>query len=451
MIGSTAPQLEITYRDPTALRPYERNARRHPKRQLVQIATSMRKFGFTNPVLITPNNLILAGHGRVEAAKMVGLALIPTIILPISSDVDRRGYVLADNKIALNAGWDAELLASELRELAEVGFDVEITGFMLAEVDLTIEASDQSSISWRDDADDVVPALMSDPVTQTGDVWLLGRHRLLCDDARSRDAIRTLMGGDLAQMIFTDPPYNVPIDGHVSGLGRNRHREFAMAAGEMSATEFTAFLVETLGHAASVCSDGAIAFVCMDWRHLSELSEAGRTVFSQHKNVCVWTKTNGGMGTFYRSQHEFIFVYKIGDAPHINNFRLGESGRYRTNVWNYPGSSHPQSERASDLAMHPTVKPVVLVKDAMLDCSRRGGIILDIFGGSGTTLIAAERSGRTARLIECDALYCDLILRRYEHLTGRQGKLLSTGEDFETVSLRSTATTNMAGKNVAGR
>jgi DNA modification methylase len=230
--------------------------------------------------------------------------------------------------------------------------------------------------------------------------------------------------------MFTDPPYNVPIMGHVCGLGRTRHREFVMAAGEMTPAQFINFLTSTLGNGAAYCGNGSIAYVCMDWRHVAELSEAGRTVFNELKNICVWNKTNGGMGTFYRSKHEFVFVFKIGDAPHLNTFGLGETGRHRTNVWDYPGVNSPHAGRSSELEMHPTVKPVALVKDAILDCSRRGGIVLDIFGGSGTTLIAAERTGRTARVIECDPPYCDVIVRRYEELTGRSAKLERTGQEF---------------------
>jgi DNA modification methylase len=270
-------------------------------------------------------------------------------------------------------------------------------------------------------------------VTRSGDVWVLGRHRLLCGDARNAEDYERLLQGRPADLVFTDPPYNVPIDGHVCGSGRIRHREFAMGVGEMSEREFTAFLEQTLGCAASVSRDGAIAFVCMDWRHLGELIAAGKAVFSEMKNLVVWNKTNGGQGAFYRSKHELIGVFKVGEAPHVNTFGLGESGRYRTNVWDYPGISSLGAGRDEALAMHPTVKPVALVADAIRDCSKRGETVLDPFGGSGTTLIAAETCGRAARLIEYDPLYCDVAVRRYQQLTGKQATLLDSGATFEAM------------------
>jgi DNA modification methylase len=273
-------------------------------------------------------------------------------------------------------------------------------------------------------------------VSCSGDLWNLGRHRLICGDARKRSDHHALLIEDQVDLIFTDPPYNVPIDGHVCGLGRVRHREFAMGVGEMSREAFTSFLTETLGCAAKRCRDGAIAFVCMDWRHMGELLAAGERVFTELKNLCVWNKTNGGMGAFYRSKHELVFAFKVGTAPHVNSFGLGETGRYRTNVWDYAGISSISSSRAEELAMHPTVKPVALVADAIRDCSKRGDIVLDPFGGSGTTLIAAEKCGRAARLIEYDPGYCDTIIARWERLTGKRATLSSTGEAFEDVAER---------------
>jgi DNA modification methylase len=271
-------------------------------------------------------------------------------------------------------------------------------------------------------------------VTQPGDVWQLGRHRLICGDAQDADVYARLLGGEQVDAVFTDPPYNVKIDGHVSGLGATKHREFAFAAGEMSKAAFTAFLQTTLGHAASACRDGAIAFVCMDWRHMGELIAAGEAVFSELKNVCVWNKSNGGMGTFYRSKHEMIFVFKVGTAPHTNTFGLDDEGRYRTNVWDYAGVNTMKKCRMEELEMHPTVKPVTLVADAILDVTKRGATLLDPFGGSGSTLIAAEKTGRTARLIEFDPHYCDVIVRRYEAYTGKRAKLAATGAAFEDVA-----------------
>jgi DNA modification methylase len=419
----------------TRLRPYRGNARTHSKKQIRQIADSIQKFGFTNPVLISDDGEIIAGHGRVAAARLLGLESVPTLRLSHLDAVQRRAYVLADNKLALNAGWDRELLAIELQALIDLEFDVDITGFSLAEIDLVLEEAREASPACEA-AGDAIPPL-ADPVSaasRSGDLWLLGRHQLLCGDSRRRETFDRLLVGTRADLVFTDPPYNVPIDRNVCGLGHIRHREFAMGAGEMSSEAFTAFLQATLGHAAACCRDGAIAFVCMDWRHLGELLAAGRAIFSELKNLCVWNKTNGGMGSFYRSKHELVFVFKVGNAPHTNTFELGETGRYRTNVWEYPGINTLRGGRLDELAMHPTVKPVALVADAIKDCSRRGEIVLDPFGGSGTTLIAAEKTGRHARLIEFDPAYCDQTLRRFEQLTGKRARLAATGQCFEEVA-----------------
>jgi DNA modification methylase len=428
------PSLVIAERAITSLRPYARNARRHSKKQVKQIAASIERFGFVNPVLVSDDDDIIAGHGRVEAAKLLKLRTVPTVKLSHLSDAERRAYVIADNKLAINAGWDQELLAIELQALIDLDFDVELTGFSLAEVDLTLDAARDGDPDGDTGAEDQIPPMPAQAVSRTGDLWILGRHRLLCGDARRPEDYDRLLEGKRADLVFTDPPYNVPIDGHVCGSGRIRHREFAMGVGEMSEAAFTSFLAETLGAATTVSRDGAIAFVCMDWRHLAELLAAGKQVFSELKNVCVWNKTNGGMGSFYRSKHELVCVFKIGDAPHTNTFGLGDTGRYRTNVWDYPGiSSLGARAKAETLGMHPTVKPTALVADAIRDCSRRGDVVLDPFAGSGTTLIAAETCGRLARVIEYDPLYCDVIIRRFQQLAGKDAVLAGSGVAFDAV------------------
>jgi DNA modification methylase len=420
-----------------SLRPHPGNARTHSQKQIRQIADSIRHFGFTNPVLIGEDGEIIAGHGRVEAAKLLGMDSVPTVRLAHLNAAQRRAYVLADNKLALNAGWDRELLAIELQGLIDVHFEVELTGFSSAEIDLVLEEAREGAANGPTEAEDQVPFPIDDPtsaVTRAGDVWCLGRHRLICGDARDQAIFGLLMGDERADLLFTDPPYNVPIDGHVTGLGRIRHREFAMGVGEMSVEAFTSFLQQTLGHAAARARNGAIAFVCMDWRHMGELLKAGKAAFSELKNLCVWNKTNGGMGTFYRSKHELVFVFKVGTAAHTNTFGLGDSGRYRTNLWDYAGVNTLRAGRSEDLAMHPTVKPVALVAEAIKDCSRRGEIVLDPFGGSGTTLIAAEKTGRLARLIEFDPVYCDTILRRFERVTGKQATQSASDSSFEEIA-----------------
>ena len=430
---SQLPHFEL--RPVTALRPYDRNARTHSKKQVRQIAASIKTFGFTNPVLISADDTIIAGHGRVMAARELGMTEVPTLRLDHLKPEEVRAYVLADNKLALNAGWDTEVLALELQGLVDFGFDVELTGFSLAEIDFALDTALEADPEAKTGPEDEVPTPPTNPVSRAGDVWLLGRHVLVCGDARDPAAYDLLLEDEKVDLIFTDPPYNVKIGGNVSGLGKTKHREFAMASGEMSASDFTTFLSTTLGEGAKRCQNGAIAFVCMDWRHMREMLDAGATAFDELKNLCVWNKTNGGMGTFYRSKHELVFVFKVGKDPNINSFGLGETGRYRTNVWDYAGATSIGAKRDEELEMHPTVKPVALVADAIRDCSRRGSVVLDMFGGSGSTLIAAEGCGRSARLIEFDPAYCDTIIARYEKCTGKRAKSKVDSRWFDDVAL----------------
>lgn len=428
---STQQIVEMRVAD---LRPYARNARTHSKKQVAQIARSIERFGFTNPVLVSDKGEIIAGHGRVEAAKSLGIRSVPTLALSHLSETERRAYVLADNKLALSAGWDKEVLAIELQALVDLEFDTELTGFSLAEVDLVLDEAGEANPHGIDTAEDVLPAMAGDAVSRRGDLWTLGNHRLLCGDTQQQLDLERLMAGARADIVFTDPPYNVAIDGNVCGLGAVKHREFAFASGEMNREQFVTFLESTLGNIAGVMRDGAIAYVCMDWRHMGELVEAGEASFTELKNLVVWNKTNGGMGAFYRSKHELIFVFKQGTAAHTNSFGLGETGRYRTNVWDYAGISSISAERSDELAMHPTVKPVELIAEALRDCSRRGEVVLDGFGGSGSTLIAAQKTGRKARLIEYDPIYCDTIIRRWQAYTGKQAQLDTTSASFEDVA-----------------
>lgn len=415
--------LQIVSRDINSLKAYEGNARKHSDKQISKIATSIKQFGFNNPILIDKNQTIIAGHGRLDAAKKLGMTEAPTICLDHLSESEIRAYIIADNKLAELAGWDKEILAIELQHLAsmELNFDIEITGFDTGEIDFIIGGAVEQKL---DPVDKVIEPERKDPaVTKRGDLWQLGNHRLFCGDSLDEASYVSLMGGEKAQMVFTDPPYNVPIDGHVCGNGAIKHAEFEMAAGEMSEGEFTAFLTKSMSLFGTYSVKGSIAFCCMDWRHMTEMLQAGRRSEYEFKNLCVWIKDNGGMGSLYRSRHELVFVFKNGDGKHINNVELGKHGRYRTNVWEYPGINTMRKGRLDELAMHPTVKPVLLVADAIKDCSKQRGIILDPFGGSGTTLIAAEKTGRQARLIELDPYYCDVIIQRWEKMTNQKAIL----------------------------
>ena len=418
------------------LRPHPNNARTHSRKQVKQIAKSIEKFGFCNPVLVDDAKQIIAGHGRVEAAKLLGLEVVPTCLICHLSEAEKRAYILADNKLAENAGWDRELLAIELQGLIELDVDIELTGFETAEIDLVLEEAREASGAPVGPEDKTPEPSPGPAVTQTGDLWLLGDHRLLCGDARNKIAYERLLEGAKAEFVFTDPPYNVAIDGNVCGLGRIHHREFAMASGEMSEVDFTAFLQAVFAQLAENTVDGSIHQIFTDWRHLSEMLNAGRAVYSELKNVCVWNKTNAGMGSFYRSKHELVFVWKSGTAAHINNFELGQHGRHRTNVWDYPGISSGRAGRLEELALHPTVKPTALIGDAIKDCSRRGSLVLDPFCGSGTILIAAERTGRKARALEIDPHYVDVAVRRWQAYAGKPALLAETGETFEAIEER---------------
>ena len=424
----------LDWRTPSELIPYKGNARAHSRKQIQQIASSIRQFGFTNPVLIDEGDGIIAGHGRVAAAQQLGLARIPVLQIAHLSAAERRAYIIADNKLAELVGWDQDILALEFEGLIELDFDLELTGFAIAEIDDLFEAQTQST--QDDSPDEYLGATHGPVVTKRGDIWALGPHRLLCGDARDADGILHLMNGQVADLIFTDPPYTVPINGHVLGKGQHHHAEFAFASGEMSRAEFTTFLEAGLQPAARACKNGAIAFVCMDWRHMREMMMAGDKIFSELKNLCIWNKTNAGMGSFYRSKHELVFVWKIGTAAHTNAFGLGETGRYRTNVWDYAGANAFGSDRAEALNMHPTVKPTKMIEDAIKDCTRRGERVLDPFGGSGSTLIAAEHAGRVAHLIEYEPTWCDTILARFQRESGVEPIHVQTGACFTDVRER---------------
>lgn len=412
------------------------NPRTHSPRQIRQIADSIEEFGFTNPILIDSRGIVIAGHGRLRAAKTLGLKIVPTLCLDHLTPDQARAYVIADNRLAENAGWDRDLLAIELQELSasDLDFDLEVTGFETPELDLLITGDLQGE--EPDDADDLRGLLDQDGpvVTRPGDLWAIGPHRLLCADALDAESYKRLLGDARAQTVFVDPPYNVRIDGHVSGLGQNRHAEFSMASGEMSKVEFTTFLETALANHAAFSVDGALHFVCMDWRHSRELLAASDSVYSENKNLCVWVKTNAGMGSLYRSQHEFVHVFKVRTAPHINNVELGRHGRSRSNVWRYAGVNSFGAERDEALAMHPTVKPVRMVADAILDCSLRGDCVLDGFAGSGTTLLAAARTGRIGYGIELEPRYVDATIRRLAEHAGLEAVHVESGLTFEEVA-----------------
>jgi DNA modification methylase len=425
-------EIQIQYRAVGDLALDPRNPRQHSQRQVNQIADSIREFGFVVPVVVDDTGQVVVGHGRVLAAKKLGMPRIPVVEIRHLSKAQLKALRITDNKLAQNAHWDERLLGESFLELKELDldFDLSITGFSLPEIDLTLQTLQEGVAEGTNDEAD---ALTGVPVCQLGDVWELGDHRLHCGDATSEAAFDILMREQLAHVVFIDPPYNVRVDGHVSGKGKIRHREFAQASGELSREEFIRFLSDSCAVLAKHSKNGAIHFVCMDWRHVDELIAAGRDVYTELKNIAVWVKSNPGMGSLYRSQHELVFVFKSGTGRHTNNIELGKHGRNRANVWQYDSASTQGRKGNNLLELHPTAKPVQLVMDALLDCSQRGEIVLDSFLGSGTTLLAAERTGRICRGIELDPLYVDTAIRRWQNLTGRDAVRTSDGKLFREI------------------
>lgn len=422
-------KLKVEYWPITSVKPYPQNARKHPKRQVAQIVESVLEFGMMRPILVDETGMIIAGHCCLEAAKSIGLEKIPIIQARHLSKAQVKAYRLADNKLALESDWDFGLVRGELEFLSsvEIDFDLSLTGFSVTETDLILGADEPLP------EDAFVPVIPpgEDVIVIQGDVWLLDNHHISCGDCRDPAVIDQLMKEVRANMVLTDPPYNVPIDGHVSGLGKNQHGEFVMASGEMTPNEFSEFLRDSLAQAARVSVDGSLHYIFMDWRGLPALNTAALFVYDRTLNLIVWAKTNAGMGSLYRSQHELILVSKKGTAPHQNNVELGRNGRYRTNLWRYAGANSFGAERDESLAMHPTVKPVQMLADAILDVTRRGDTVFDGFLGSGSTLMACEQTSRVCYGMEIDPAYIQVIIRRWEKATGKEAVRESDGLTFQ--------------------
>ena len=428
----------IEYRSPAALTAYTNNPHKHPEKQLVKLMASIGEFGFALPVLVDTDGVLIAGHARIEAAKRIGLTEVPVLVAEQWSKAQVRAYRLVDNRLGELSEWDQEALSIELLAIIELEeTPIEILGWETAEIDIIIEGTGAAAPP-ADPADEIhAPATVV--VSAPGNLWQLGRHRLLCGSSLDPDCWSRLMAGATAAMVFTDPPYNVPVSGHVCGLGKVQHAEFAMASGEMSKNEFTAFLTDAIGKMTPHLREGAVLDLCMDWRHCGELLAAIESNALSLLNMCVWNKSNGGMGSLYRSKHEIVLIAKKGTAAHTNNVELGKHGRYRTNVWDYAGINTFGKARMGDLADHPTVKPTALVADAIRDVTHPGEIVLDAFMGSGTTIAAAERTQRVAYGIEIEPTYVDVAIRRWEKLTGKSAVHAETGETFAEVAARRNA------------
>ena len=410
----TPVKHQIEYWDPGRLELTDGNPKNHNPKQIRLLCESMRRFGFLNPIIVNRKGRVLAGHGRLAAALKLGLTALPVIVVGDLSEVDERAFLLADNRLAeVGGGWNRKLLAQQFEFILErdAEFDLELTGFELGAIEIILDNEQQPLPRVPEVGSEAGPL-----VCRFGDRWSLGRHDLLCGDALQRSSFAALLGRTRARMIFADVPYNLRMSS-ICGRGRVKHREFLNASGEMNESEYIAFLTDAFSLMAKFSINGALHYVCIDWRHLFELLTAGRATFEALINVCVFAKPVPGQGSFYRSQHELVAVFRRGTKPHHNAIELGRHGRNRSNLWSY-GESTLSKQRQKELELHPTIKPLPLVADAILDASRRDDIILDPFGGSGTTLLAAEQTNRRARLIEIDPLYCDVILRRFREATG---------------------------------
>jgi len=424
-------QSQIVWRSIVDLFPSPNNSRVHPTRQIHDLARSIGRFGMSSPIVIDERSRILIGHGRFEAAIKLGWTRVPTVMRSDLSEPDKTAFMIADNRIAERASWDFDVLSREFKSLIELEYNLEATGFTTGEVDILLEGQAQTPSS--DPVDLIDPSLFAEkPVSRRGDLWRVGRHTLLCGDALSEDDYRQLMPAEAADLVVTDPPYNVKIMGHARGRGK-QHREFAMASGEMSDNEFECFLRTMTERLVAASVDGSIHYIFMDWRHIPSLVRSCASLYSEWKQLLVWNKSNAGQGSFYRSKHELIAVFKNGGKPHVNNFGLGAEGRYRANVLDYPGGSSLDPRRRELQDLHPTVKPVALIADLIRDCSRRNGIVLDPFAGSGTILLAAERTGRVARAMEIDPQYVDVAVRRWKLLTGKSATLVGDGRTFAEI------------------
>lgn len=426
--------LSAAYRPVTSLKPFGNNARRHSLKQLKKLVRSLDEFGWINPLLITRDGDVICGHGRLEAAKMRGDSDVPAIVIDDLTEAQRRAYILADNELAAQSSWDRDMLATELQGLIELGYDVELSGFDTLQIDTILNVGEKIPAPEEELVE--LPDDEGGTLTRPGDHWVFGdRHHLLCADARIGASYDQLLQGKRAELIVCDPPYNT-VANRISGLGRVKHGAFVAGSGELSDGAFVMdFLRPTLRHIERFSEPGAIAFIFCDWRMDPLLREAAAGVFHEMKNFITWAKTNAGMGTFYRSQTEFLQAWKVSEGRVINNFELGQGGRHRSTLWVYPGCNTFRQGRMEDLESHPTAKPTKLVADALLDCSRRNGIVLDPFLGTGTLLAAAEQTGRRGYGLELDPKYCDVILRRMTKLSSEPPKLID-GTSLDDVRSR---------------
>ncbi|MEM8936285.1 MAG: DNA methyltransferase, partial [Pseudomonadota bacterium] len=435
MMKNTKKKTEKNIQDRlvTALKAYQNNPKTHSDAQINQIIKSIETFGWTYPILVDEDLMVLAGHGRLEAAKRMVLKKVPTLKVVGLTQAQKKAYVIADNKISENGGWDSDLLQIEFESLSgmDLNFDLELTGFSAPQIDIALGRASNDNSGDQEDLDPGVAVMDHAPVTKPGDLWRLGDHLLYCGDVGLPESYEALGVRDPIAMVIADPPYNVPARQLSPGL-RDR-AQFTMGSGEMSSEDYIGFLTWTLSKAKAETRDGGLFYVFMDWRHIAELTAAADHCALTQLNLCVWNKSNAGLGSFYRSKHELIFVLKTGDAPHINNIELGVHGRNRSNVWDYAGANGFSRDGRDGLKGHPTPKPVALLADAILDATHQGNVVLDLFSGSGSAILAAEQTGRIARSIEIDPLYVDYAIARFQQKTGIHAVHAKTGQRYEAL------------------
>lgn len=419
--------MKLERRSLSSLRRLRKRVRKSEKDQVERVARSIETVKQVAPILIDKSAEIINGHVVVEALKLLGATEVWCAVIEHLDEDERSLLHVTLNRLGESGDWDLDALGPLLIELEELGFELEATGFSLPELDI-IMAPDPEQIDDREEED--IPAPPAEPVSEPRDTWILGKHRLHCGDAADPDCYILLLDGEIVDVIFADSPWNIPIAGFVSGLGKVKHQDFKMGAGEMSREEYISFANRFHELGAAHLAEGGIFYSCIDWRSVDIIMESGRRADLRHINTAVWNKGSGGMGSPYRSAHEFIVIFCKGKKLAVNNIELGKHGRDRTNVWSYPGANRKGSSASKALASHPTPKSTTMVRDALLDVSNRGGIVLDPFMGSGTTIIAAERCGRAARGIEFDPVYVDVAVRRWEKLTGEAAVHAQTGLSF---------------------
>jgi DNA modification methylase len=408
--------------------------RRHPKRQFAKVLRSLEAFGQVTPILATPEGEIIDLELVWRALKANGATHVDVIVVTDRSPEEIRALRLVLNRTALDAVWDDENLRVVLQNLFDLNFQLDITGFETPEIDHYLNI-DVPQTNVEEDGSDI-PAVQARTISAPGIIWALGEHRVGCGNATDHAFVGRVLGGKSASTCFIDPPYNIKVDGFISGKGRHRHRTFVQGSGELSTDEYFALLRDSLRVLKGCCASTALVYACIDWRHVMEMTVAGRACDMPLYTICVWTKTNGGMDGVYRNAHELVCVFKAGAEKPLDNVELSRRGRNRTNVWSYPGMSSFGREHDKLLGFHPTIKPVALIADALRDVTKRGDVVLDTFLGSGSTLMAAQETARTCCGVELDPLCVDVAIRRWQNATGRDAVLTETGEPFNAVAQR---------------